>query len=307
MEIFDNDISQIERDDNSVVTVGTFDGLHRGHIKLLKRLVVSGFPSTVVTFYPHPQMVVARPGQSVNILTPPSEKVEGFRKIGIERLIVLKFDRDLMNLTADDFLRKIIIERVGMLKMVMGYDHAFGKNREGNKDFVVQQGKDIGFETEIIDPFYCGEKIVSSTLIRKSISQGDVKSAADYLGRSYSFSGWVIKGEARGATLGYPTANMKLNSPQKMLPKNGVYAVYARRDEKRIPALLYIGNRPTYGKGDLTIEAFLLDFAGSLYGEQLGIELLDRLRGDIKFSTEKELIDQMHRDEDYARKNIFVR
>ena len=306
MDIFDNDISQIERDDLSVVTVGTFDGLHLGHKKLLQRLVASGSPSTVVTFYPHPQMVVARPGHTVSILTPPNEKVQGFREIGIERLIVLKFDRMLMNMTADDFLRIIVIEKVGLRKMVMGYDHAFGKDRKGNKDFVVRQGKKIGFESEIVDPYYCRDKIVSSTLIRKTISQGEVKTAAEFLGRRYSFSGWVIKGDARGAVLGYPTANMKLDSPHKMLPKNGVYAAYALRDKEKIPALLYIGNRPTYGYGDLTIEAFLLDFEGSLYGEKLTIELIERLRGDIKFSSEKELVDQMHHDEQYARKNAFL-
>jgi len=259
--------------------------------------VESGDPSTVVTFSPHPQMVVARHGKPVTLLSSSEEKVAGLAELGVDRLIVLHFDRDLMNLPAEDFLQEIIIGRIGLRKMIMGYDHAFGKERRGNKDFVVEQGQILGFATEIVEPYYAEGKIVSSTLIRKSLEAGEVKLAGEYLGRNYCFGGWVIKGEARGATLGYPTANLKLDTVYKTLPMNGVYAVYTIWGNRRLKALLYIGNRPTYGLGDLTIEAYLLDFSGKLYGEHLQIELVERLRGDIKFSSEGELVEQMRRDE----------
>jgi len=210
MEIYEKDVSGIRWDNNSVVTVGTFDGLHAGHKKLIDRVVKSGSPSTVVTFYPHPQMVVARPGVRIQLLTPPEEKVRGLAELGVERLVVLEFDREMMNMTEDEFLQKIVIEKVGMRKMVVGYDHAFGRNRKGDKSFVVRKGSELGFETELVDPYYWKDKIVSSTLIRKTLSAGDVKLADEYLGRPYSFSGWVIKGDARGAALGFPTANLKL-------------------------------------------------------------------------------------------------
>ena len=208
MEIYEKDATGVRRNDNSVVTVGTFDGLHAGHKKLIERVVKSGSPSTVVTFYPHPQMVVARPGSRIRLLTPPAEKVKGLAELGVERLVVLEFDREMMNMTAEDFLQKIVIEKVGMRKMVVGYDHAFGKNREGDKNFVLKKGTEIGFETELVDPYYWNDEIVSSTLIRNTLSAGDVKLAGEYLGRPYRFSGWVIKGDARGATLGFPTANL---------------------------------------------------------------------------------------------------
>jgi len=254
-----------------------------------------------VTFYPHPQMIVARPGARIQLLTPPDEKVKGLAELGVERLVVLEFNRDMMNMTADDFLQKIVIEKVGMRKMVVGYDHAFGRNRKGDKSFVVRKGAELGFETELVDPFYWEDKIVSSTLIRKTLSAGEVKLAGEYLGRPYGFSGWVIKGDARGCTLGYPTANLKLTSAYKMLPLKGVYAVFAIIGEKKYRSLLYIGNRPTYGYGDLTIEVFLLDFNGDLYGESISLELIDRLRGDIKFDSQDELVKQMQADEKRGR------
>ncbi len=301
MEIFDNEIGAIKHNPESVVTVGTFDGLHLGHRKLLERMVESELPSTVVTFFPHPQMVVARPGKAIKLLTTPEEKVAGMAEIGVDRLVVLKFNRELMNMTAEEFLRSIIIERIGLKKMVVGYDHSFGRDREGNKDFVVEQGRKYGFATDVIAPFYCDNRIVSSTLIRKTLDRGEVKLAAEYLGRLYSFSGWVIKGDCRGASLGFPTANLKLDYPHKMLPLNGVYAAKTKWLDRKIPSLLYIGNRPTYGAGGLTIEVYLMDFTGELYGERLTVELVERLRGDIHFSTEDELVEQMKRDEERGR------
>jgi riboflavin kinase/FMN adenylyltransferase len=279
-----------------VVTVGTFDGLHLGHRKLIERLIASGSPSTVVTFYPHPQLVVARPGKEIKILTLPEEKVAGLEKMGVEQLLVIPFDRDIMNLTAEEFLTKVILEKIGLRKLVVGYDHAFGKDRKGNKDFLIEKGKVMGFEVEVVEPYYYDGNIISSTLIRKVLEAGDVKKASEYLGWRYSFSGWVIRGDARGAILGFPTANLKLASPVKLLPYCGVYAIYTHIGTKKYPALLYIGHRPTYGFGDLSIEVFLMNFTDNLYGEKIIVELVDGLRGDIAFRSEKELVEQMQRD-----------
>ena len=306
MQIFENKLTHYPRDDSSVVTVGSFDGLHLGHRQLIERVVRGGSPSTVVTFYPHPQTIVARPGREIKILTLPYEKVQYFEAMGIERLVVLPFNRELMNKSADDFLRKILIEIIGMRKIVVGYDHAFGNDRKGNKDFLLQLAPVFGFEVELIEPYYHQGVIVSSTLIRKTLAEGKVKLAVELLGRHYSFSGWVVRGESRGGDLGFPTANLKLDSPYKMLPLNGVYAVYVYIKERKLPALLYIGYRPTYGYGDLSIEAYLLDYDDDLYGERMKVEFIDRLRGDIAFKSQSELVAQMKKDEIKGRKILSM-
>jgi len=304
MQIFEYDLSNFPRDDNSIVTVGTFDGLHLGHQDLISRVVKGGSPSVVVTFYPHPQKVVARPGNEVRILTPPEEKVSWMENLMVDRLVVLKFNRDLLSMTADDFLKNIIIDKIGLKKMVIGYDHAFGKSREGNSEFLKEKSREYGFELEVVEPYYHKDEIVSSTGIRKAIAAGEVDTAAEMLGRNYTFWGWVIKGDCRGATLGYPTANLSVIPDYKMLPGNGVYIVFASMEKKRYPALLYIGNRPTYGYGELTVEVFLLDFTGNLYGEKLVVEMIKRLRGDIAFQNQDELVAQMHADEKLGREII---
>ncbi|MBC8204327.1 MAG: bifunctional riboflavin kinase/FAD synthetase [FCB group bacterium] len=302
MKIFDNAIDLVPRDEDSIVTVGTFDGIHLGHKQLISRVVESGSPSTVVTFYPHPQMVVARPGGEFKLLTPPAEKVIELSALGMERLIVLRFDREMMNMPADKFLREIIIEKIGLRKMIIGHDHAFGKNRAGNRNFVIKKSAELGFEVEIVPPYIIKDKVVSSTIIRHALEAGEVELAAEYLGHRYTISGWVVKGDARGASLGYPTANINVNSPVKLLPYNGVYAVIVDLLGEKRPGMLYIGSRPTYGAKDLTVEAFILDWQGNLYGEELIIEFISRLRGDIRFPSETELIKAIKQDEENARK-----
>ena len=297
MQIFENDLTHFPYDENSIVTVGTFDGLHLGHQKLINRVIESGSPSTVITFFPHPQKVVARPGSDVKIITPPEEKVKCFKELGIDRLVVLRFDRQMLNMTADEFLSDIVIKTIGLKKMIFGYDHAFGKDRKGNIGFLKKNAPKFGYDLEVVEPYYCDGEIVSSTIIRKALNEGEVERAAKLLGRRYAFSGWVIRGDCRGSTLGFPTANLSVTPSLKMLPLNGVYFVQAVMDGRKYPALMYIGNRPTYGLGELTVEVFLMDYSGDLYGERMSVELIKRLRGDIAFKSEKELIDQMYCEE----------
>lgn len=301
MKIYENAIDLVPHEPDSVVTVGTFDGLHLGHRKLIERVVKSGSPSTLVTFYPHPQMVVARPGKEFKLLTPPAEKVMELSSFGLDRLVVLRFDRELMNLPAEKFLEDILVAKIGLGKMVIGHDHAFGCGRKGCKDFLVERSRELGFKVEVVPPFKLNDTVVSSTQVRRAIEDGSVDVAAQLLGRRYNISGWVIKGDARGTILGFPTANMKVNSTMKLLPRNGVYAVKVKFSNEEHPGLLYIGDRPTYGKGDLTIEVYILDWSGEIYGEEIKVEFLERLRGDVKFSSEWELVQAMTLDERNAR------
>ena len=305
-------LEEVQRDSNSVITVGTFDGLHRGHQEIVRALKKEARArqgsTTVVTFDPHPQVVLQRPDKPpVQILTTTEEKIALLQRENVDRILVIPFTPEFSRLSSENFVRAILCQRLGLQEMVVGHDHGFGKNREG--DFVTLQrlGAELGFAVHEVPPFELGGVTLSSTKIREALLNGEVEKAAEYLGRQYALRGIVVRGDERGRTLGFPTANLQPPDDHKLTPANGVYAVWVEMTSsvaarhpagKKYPAMLNIGQRPTFGKLTRTIEAHLLDFSGDLYGATLTIHFAARLRHEQKFDSPQALMAQLQRDKE---------
>lgn len=266
-----------------VVSSGTFDGLHLGHEKILGRLIEIAHQnqgqSVVVTFSPHPRTFF---GEKVLLLNSLEEKIKLFDSAGIDYLLVLPFDENLANLEAEEFVEKIYINAIQTRKLVIGYDHHFGKNRRGNFKFLQENIHKYPFEIEEISPLVIDEVTISSTKIRKALLQGDIQTANQYLGYQYSFSGKVIRGDQIGRTIGYPTANLQPIDENKLIPADGIYAVLVHLKKQVLGAMLYIGNRPSLDSKEKRIEVNIFDFEGDIYGEILEIKFLDFIRSDAK-------------------------
>jgi riboflavin kinase / FMN adenylyltransferase len=288
----------------SVVTVGTFDGVHRGHQQVLREIVgrASGTNrrSVLVTFHPHPLRVV-RPEMAPPLLTTPAEKKAILAESGLEYAIFLPFTRTLQEYSARRFVEEILLGRVGMRELVIGYDHGFGKDREGSVETMRELGEELGFDVDVVDAVSLGETAISSTRIRRALALGDVLEAARALGRPYSLQGRVVHGEKRGRELGFPTANISVDDPEKLIPLYGIYAVYGWVRGERIPGLLHLGPRPTFAGSPATVELYLLDWSGDLYGREVRVEFCTRLREVLPFSTVEALVVRMREDEEEAR------
>ncbi len=283
----------------AVVTVGTFDGVHRGHQEILRRMNSAARKNevrTVVTFEPHPQSVIRREGHSVRILTDTREKVRLLCAGGISRTYILQFDQHLAGISAEDFVQQILLKRLQTTRLVVGYNHSFGHNREGNFKFLEKHKKRFGFELEVVGPYYLGDEVVSSTKIRRALEGGDVERATLYLGRPYALSGKVIHGVGRGRKLEVPTANLELANPSKLIPKIGVYAVEVAIGAVPYPGMLAIGTRPTFNESQLTVEVHLIDFQGDLYDQSLEVRFLKWLRDEERYASTEELRTQMGKD-----------
>jgi riboflavin kinase/FMN adenylyltransferase len=299
-------LDEVVRDPLAVVTVGTFDGVHRGHQAVLAYLVERarhhGGHSVVVTFDPHPRTVVH--GEPVPLLTTPGERAEVCARSGVDRFIVLPFDEALAAMTPDGFVRDILSERIGLTAMVVGHDHAFGRDRSGRHEQLEALATELGFRLDTIPPASVGDAVVSSSAIRRILLRdGDVRKASDLLGHRYRLSGHVVAGARRGRTLGYPTANLVPEDARKLVPTEGVYAVSVR-DERRArawPGMLNIGRRPTFEESEVRIEAHLLDFSGDLYDRRLTVDFIEHLRPERRFPTIEALIAQLREDEARCR------
>ena len=283
------------------VTVGTFDGLHRGHMKILSRLkqVASGrnLCTTLVTFDPHPKVVVhPETGRNLGLLTTLDEKIDLLEKAGIDRLVVITFDQSFSQTPYESFVKEILVEKLSARIIIVGYDHGFGKNREGNFERLQELSRKYGFEIEQIVPFDVDDEIVGSTLIRNLLSQGDVTLAGEYLGRCYSITGKVVRGNNIGKQYNFPTANLAINDPHKMVPANGVYAVDAVLKGEIYKGMLNIGVKPTFGGNQQTIEVHIFNFDDNLYGEHLAVQFKKRLRDEKKFDSVEALRKQLEVD-----------
>lgn len=288
----------------AVLTVGTFDGVHRGHWELLQRVVrraeERGRPSVLVTFDPHPLRIV-RPDAAPPLLTTPLEKMEILAESGLTYAAFLRFDRTLAAFEPDRFVEEILVGRFGLSHLVIGYDHGFGRGRSGDVETLRAAGRRFGFDVEVVEPVQAGAAPISSTRIRRAVADGDVLAAAEGLGRPYSLRGTVVRGDGRGRALGFPTANLELNDPDKLLPAEGIYVVRAVLREGTIDGVLHLGPRPTFVGASPTIELHLLDWEGNLYGRHVRVDLCARLRAIERFDDTPALIAAMHADVAAAR------
>ncbi|KAA6439082.1 bifunctional riboflavin kinase/FAD synthetase [Dyadobacter flavalbus] len=287
-----------------VVTSGTFDGVHLGHKKILNRLKEiseqSGGESVVLTFWPHPRTVVSEDSQGLHLLSTIDEKIELFSELGIQHLAIVPFTRAFSELSSDEFIQQILVEKIGTKKLVIGYDHRFGRNREGSFEFLKKNSLQYGFEVEEIPREDIENMAISSSRIRNSLNSGNISEANDLLGRPYTLSGTVVKGKQLGRTIGFPTANLFLHESYKLVPQNGVYIIRATHQEKRYNAMLNIGVRPTVDGSIRTIEAHLFDFDKEIYGEDLKLQLLHYLRPEQKFDSLDKLVQQINVDKQHS-------
>lgn len=309
MNVFDN-LSEVKKEKNTVVTIGTFDGIHLGHEKIIEEVIkktsIYGGRNIVVTFDPHPRNVVSK-GNNIKLLNTLDEKIEILKDLGIENLLVVKFTNEFSQLTSEEFFKKYIINGIGIKEVVIGYDHHFGKGRDGDKSTLEELGREFDFSVTSVDAVSINGITVSSTKIRNALDKGDVKLANTLLGRYYSFSGTVIKGDQRGRQLGFPTANIKPDDENKLLPLLGIYAVEFIVDDKKYTGLMSIGKRPTfYDEGKITTEVYIFDFEKEIYGKHVTVNMVERIRGEEKYSSAEELVEQMNKDKE-AGLEIFAR
>lgn len=298
-------LSDIPYVKNSVVTVGTFDGVHLAHQALLRDVVERARArdgrSVVVTFDPHPKEIVT--GSPMQLLTSLEERQQICEQIGIDVFFRIEFTYDFSRQSSRDFYLRYVVQGCGVSEVVEGYDHHFGRDREGSIEALLGLGREFEFSVAALKPVYVDEEIVSSSQIRQHLLHGRVDRASRLLGRPYGISGTVIRGDGRGRKLGYPTANMHMSSSRKLIPSNGIYGAHVDIGGPLHFGMVSIGVRPTFfEQGVRTVEVNLLDFDGDLYGRTISVQFLKRLRDERKFENAEHLIEQMRKDEQESRK-----
>lgn len=296
-----SDKDSVIYDKNSIITVGTFDGVHSGHRKIISILnqkkKETGCRSVVVTFEPHPQIVLRNRDSQIRLLSTKEEKLEYFRKLGIDAVYIINFTKEFSQTHAEDFYKEYLIKDVGISGLVLGYDHMFGKNREGNFDTLKKLSDEYNFEVVKIDEYKVDKEQLSSTSIRKFLSEGEVNEANRLLGYEYSFDGIVIPGKKLGREIGYPTANIQPEEPMKVLPKDGIYAVKVLVGEIEFEGMMNIGTNPTVSNdGTKKLEVNIFDFDKQLYGEKLKIKFIERIRDELKFDSIEALVAEIDND-----------
>ncbi|NJB81566.1 bifunctional riboflavin kinase/FAD synthetase [Wenyingzhuangia aestuarii] len=280
----------------TVVTIGTFDGVHVGHRKILDQLFkeakAKGLKSVLLTFFPHPRMVV-QSDNSIKLINTIDERIDILSKTDLDYLVIQPFDRDFSNLSAFDFVRDVLVTRLNVKELVVGYDHRFGKNREGDFEQLKEYSHTFDFKIKEIKAQDINNTAVSSTKVRNALNTGEIEIANQYLTTPFFINGIVVKGQQLGATIGYPTANIEISEVYKLTPKNGVYVILATHKEQNYYGMLNIGNRPTVNGKDKTIEAHIFDFDFNIYGEDIKIEFLYYLREEEKFYSIEALKEQL--------------
>jgi riboflavin kinase/FMN adenylyltransferase len=292
---------------NPVLTLGNFDGVHVGHQAIFKKVVerareLNG-TSIAFTFEPHPLKVLA-PERSPKLLSTFHSKMKLIAEAGIDIVICAEFSRAFADQNPEEFIRSFLHEKIGVKEVYVGYDYAFGRGREGSIESLEKVGRACGFHVEVVEAVQVEGKVASSSAIRELISNGNVEDAAKLLGRYYSVEGEIVHGSRRGHELGFPTANLR--TPNERIPANGVYAVLADVDGRRYQGVAAIGVRPTFETGFFSIEVFLFDFVGELYGKQMDVSFVGHLREEKKFPDADSLIAQMRKDVEEAKKSLWA-
>ncbi len=302
MKIF-HSIQEFHSDKKTIVTLGTFDGVHIGHTAILKKLIQNTengkFESTVLTFFPHPRMILQE-ASDLKLLNTITEKIELLEKIGIENLIIHPFDESFAQLSAEEFVKDILVDQLHIQKIIIGYDHRFGKNRTANIDDLTAFGLQYGFEVEQISAQEINDISISSTKIRTALENGEINLANDYLGYSYFLSGTVVKGKQLGRTIGFSTANIELEEEYKLVPKNGVYVVTAEIDGKSVYGMMNIGFNPTVQGKIKTIEVHFFNFNADIYNLNIRVAILHRIRSEKKFESIALLQQQLEKDKEFS-------
>ena len=289
---------------NAVVTSGTFDGVHLGHQQILSRLrevakKIDG-ETVLITFWPHPRLVLFPDQKDLLLLNTFEEKAELLREFGIEHLLRIPFTREFSKMSSDEFIRKILVNTIGTRKLVIGYDHRFGRNREGSFEHLKEHASDYGFEVEEIPRHDVDNLAVSSTKIRHALLNGDMETANELLGRPYGITGRVVRGEKIGRILGFPTANIEIDNAHKLIPAHGAYAVRVKYEGAKFNGMMNIGMRPTVGGKTQTIEVNIFDFEREIYGDTLNLEFVARIRDEKPFPDIESLKRQLTSDKEAA-------
>lgn len=294
-----NSIFNFSSQKKTILTLGTFDGVHIGHQSILDKLKKAThhgyYESVVLTFFPHPRMVLQQ-DTSIKLLNTIDEKAELLDKFGIDNLIIHPFDAAFSNLSAEEFVKEILVDRLNIHKIIIGHDHRFGKNRTADISDLILFGKKYGFEVEQINAHEIDEIAISSTKIRKALMEGNIQLANQFLGYSYFISGKVIEGKKIGRTLGFPTANIQINESYKLLPKNGVYIVFSEINDIPYFGMMNIGNNPTIGENEQSIEVHYFDMSENIYNKKLKISILEHIRDERKFNSLSDLQAQLEKD-----------
>jgi riboflavin kinase/FMN adenylyltransferase len=302
LRIFDS-ITDYKTAKPTIATIGTFDGVHIGHRKIIEKLVQDTqngrYNSLVLTFFPHPRMVLQ--GSSVKLLNTLDEKVQLLAQTGLDELVVHPFNQAFASLGAEAFVKSVLVDAFNIHKIIIGHDHRFGKNRSADIRDLIAFGEKYGFEVEQIPAQEVDDVSVSSTKIRHAIEAGDIGTANAYLGYAYLLTGTVVSGRQLGRTIGFPTANLSIAEAYKLIPKIGIYVVQSTIDGKVVYGMMSIGTNPTVGGQVLSVEVYFLDFDADLYGRTLQVSILHRLRDEEKFASLDLLKAQIRRDETHAR------
>jgi riboflavin kinase/FMN adenylyltransferase len=289
-----------------IVTLGTYDGVHIGHQTIIRKMVATareqGKEAVLLTFHPHPRMVLYPDSHSVRLIDTVEEKLEKLEQLGLDTVILYPFTMKFSRLTAVEFVRDILVNQIGVTHMLVGHDHHFGKNREGDFQQLQELGQLYNFTVEEISAVQAEDTAVSSTKIRKALAEGEMERVERFLGRPYQLTGTVIHGNKLGRTIGFPTANLEIDQTTKILPEIGVYAVRVAHDGRIFDGVMNVGKKPTVQNTDLiSVEVFIFAFNEEIYGSALIVQVFGRLRGEQRFGSVDELKEQLKKDEENAR------
>ena len=300
-------IDEYNESKNSIVTIGTFDGIHKGHQKIFNKVInaskQNNLSSVVLTFFPHPRIILNK-YNDIKMIDTLDEKIDHLEKIGIDHLVIHPFDKKFSLLSADQFIKEYLVDKLKLKHIIIGYDHRFGKGREASVTDLKEYSREFNFVVDEIDAQEIEKIAISSTKIRKSINEGDLKTTKIYLGRFFSLTGKVIKGDGLGKQINYPTANILIKEDYKIIPKDGVYYIKTKVDNKLYNGMMNIGHRPTIGTKEKSIEVNLFNFDRDIYDRIISVDVVEKIRDEKKFSSIEALKTQLAIDEEHCLKLI---